>query len=93
MKKGCDQKTLSKVQEQMVVQYDKKVQNNGYWMGLIEGAYMYNESRDYHVTDYKDMVKKVTIDDIKRLAAKYINLNNYVCVTLAPEDGAVGTAD
>jgi predicted Zn-dependent peptidase len=54
---------------------------------------MFNESRDYQVTDYSKMVKAVTPADIQRLAAKYINLNNYVAVTLRPEDGAVGTAD
>ena len=60
---------------------------------LIQAAYMYNQSRDYQVTEYNEMVKKVTPDDIKRLAAKYIDLNNYIAVTLRPEDGAVGTAD
>ena len=93
MKKGCDQKTLSKVQEQMIVQHDKSIQNNSFWSSVIQSAYMYNESRDYQVTDYNEMVKKVTPADIQRLAAKYINLNNYVVVGLRPEDGAVGTAE
>ena len=39
------------------------------------------------------MVKKVTAKDLKAIAKKYFNLNNYVSVTLRPEDGAVGTAD
>ena len=93
MKKGCDQKTLNKVQEQLIVQHDKSIQNNGWWMGQIQNAYMYNESRDYNVTDYNEMVKKVTPEMIKAVASKYINLNNYVSVKLRPEDGAVGTAD
>ena len=93
MKKGCDEKTLGKVQEQMIVQHDKSVQNNSYWMGQLQGSYMYNESRDYNVNGYNEMVKKVTSADIKALANKYINLSNYVVVTLRPEDGAVGTAD
>ena len=93
MKKGCDQKTLNKVQEQMIVQHDKSIQNNGWWMSVIENAYMYNESRDYQVTDFANMVKAVTPEMIKNVASKYINLNNYVSVKLRPEDGAVGTAD
>lgn len=93
MKKGCDQKTLSKVQEQMIVQHDKSIQNNGYWMGQIQGSYMYNESRDHNVTDYAEMVKSVTTKDIQALAAKYINLNNYVVVTLRPEDPTAGSAE
>ena len=93
MKKGCDLKTLGKVQEQMIVQHDKSVQNNGYWLGQIQSSYMFGESRDYNVTDYNEMVKKVTPADLKALANKYINLDNYVVVKLRPEDGAVGTAD
>ena len=93
MKKGCDEKTLRKVQEQMCVQHDKSVQNNSYWLGQIQGSYIYGESRDENITDYSAMVKKVTPEDIKRLANKYINLDNYVSVKLRPEDGAIGTAD
>jgi zinc protease len=93
MKKGCDEKTLGKVQEQMCVQHAKSVQNNGFWLGQIQGSYMDNEDRDYHVKDYDNLVKSITTADIKAVAAKYINLNNYVVVKLRPEDGAVGTAD
>lgn len=93
MKKGCDQKTLGKVQEQMCVQHAKSVQNNGFWLGLIQGSYMDNEDRDYHVKDYDNLVKSITPADIKAIATKYIKLDNYVVVTLRPEDGAVGTAD
>jgi len=85
MKKGPDAKTLGKVQEQMIVQHDKGVQNNSYWLGQIKGSYIYGESRDEYITDYNNMVKKVTPEDIKKLANKFINLNNYVSVTLKPE--------
>jgi zinc protease len=93
MKKGCDAKTLGKVQEQMCVQHAKNVQNNSFWLGQLQGVYTYGESRDFHVADYDNMVKSVTSEDIKALANKYINLNNYISVKLRPEDGAVGTAD
>ena len=93
MKKGCDQTTLGKVQEQMIVNRGKSKQNNNFWMGQLQGSYMYNESRDYQVNEYDNMVKSVTPKDIKAIAKKYINLKNYVSVTLRPEEGAVGTAD
>ena len=92
-KKGCDEKTLGKVKEQMIVQHGKSIQNNGYWMGQIQGSYMYNESRDHNVTDYDNMVKAVTTADIKALANKYIDLNNYIVVTLRPEDVSQGSAE
>lgn len=92
MKEGCDEKTLGKVQEQMIVNRGKARQNNNFWLNQIQGSYRYNESRDF-VEKYNEMVKKVTVKDIQAIAAKYINLNNYVVVTLRPEEGATGTAD
>ncbi len=93
MKKGCDQKTLDKVQEQMIVQHDKSVQNNSWWLSNIRSTYMTGEDSDWQVTEYNKMVKSITIDDIKAVASKYFDLNSYVVVSLRPEDGAVGTAD
>ncbi len=93
MKKGCDQKTLNKVQEQMIVQHDKSVQNNSWWLSNIRNGYMTGEDGEWQVNEYNKMVKSITLDDIKAAAAKYFDLNNYVVVTLRPEDGAVGTAD
>ena len=93
MKKGCDQKTLNKVQEQMIVQHDKSIQNNSWWLSSIRSIYMTGEDADWPVTEYSKMVKSITVDDIKAVAAKYFDLNNYVSVKLRPEDGAVGTAD
>ncbi len=90
---GCDEKTLSKVQEQMIVNRGKSKQNNGFWMGQLQGSYMYNESRDYQVNEYENMVKKVTTKDIQKLAKKYTNLKNYVVVTLRPEDASAGSAE
>ncbi len=92
MKKGCDQKTLGKVQEQMIVNRGKARQNNSFWLGQLRGSYMLNESRDY-VENYDTMVKAVTTKDIKNLAKKYINLKNYVVVTLRPEDASAGSAE
>ena len=41
----------------------------------------------------KSRIEALQIKLTGDLAKKYINLKNYVAVTLRPEDGAVGTAD
>ncbi|MBR6899185.1 MAG: insulinase family protein [Bacteroidales bacterium] len=92
MKEGCDEKTLGKVQEQMIVNRDKARQNNSFWLGQISGSYRFNESRDF-VEKYNEMVKKVTVKDLQRIAAKYVNLNNYVAVSLRPENPDAGSAE
>ena len=92
-KKGCDMETLNKVKEQMLVNRGKAKQNNNFWMGQIQGSYRYNESRDYQVNNYENMVRKVTTKDIRDIAKKYTNLNNYVVVTLRPENPDAGSAE
>ena len=84
MKKGPDAKTLDKVQKQMIVDRGNARQNNNFWLGQIRSSYMLGESRDY-VEQYADMVNKVTVKDLKNIAKKYVNLKNYVVVTLKPE--------
>ncbi len=84
-KKGCDQKTLGKVQEQMIVNRGKSKQNNGFWLGEIQSSYRFNESRDFQVNMYEKMVKSITINDIKNVAKKYVNFKNYTVVSLKPE--------
>ena len=93
MKKGCDQKTLNKVQEQMIVNRGKSKQNNSFWLGQISSSYQLNEPREQVVNNYDQMVKAVTVADIKALANRYINLENYVVVTLRPEDASQGSAE
>lgn len=92
-KKGCDQETLNKVQEQMLVNRGKSKQNNNFWMGQIQGSYRYNENRDYQVNDYERIVRSVTTKDIRNIAKRYVNLNNYVVVTLRPENPDAGSAE
>ena len=93
IKKGCDQKTLAKVQEQMIVNRGKSKQNNSFWLGQISSSYQLGESRDQLVNNYDQMVKAVTVADIKAMAQRYINLDNYVVVTLRPEDTSKGSAE
>ena len=81
---GPDATTLSKVQEQMIINRGTQRQNNGFWMGQIMGSYMYDENRD-DIDQYDQLVKSVKAKDIKKMAKKYLNLKNYVVVNLKPE--------
>ena len=84
LKNGPDAVTLNKVQEQMIINRGTARQNNGFWMGQIQGSYMYNENRD-DIDQYDALVKSVTAKDIKKMAKKFINLKNFVVVNLKPE--------
>jgi len=83
--KGPDAETLAKVQEQQIINRQNSKQNNGFWMGQIMGSYRFNESRDYVVNGYDELVKSVTAKDIQAAAKKFIDLKHYLVVFLKPE--------
>lgn len=84
---GPDATTLNKVQEQMIINRGTLRQNNGFWMSQIMGSYMYGENRD-DINQYDQLVKSIKAKDIKKVAKKFLNLKNYVVVTLKPEAAA-----
>ncbi|MCQ2297354.1 MAG: hypothetical protein MJZ51_01900, partial [Bacteroidales bacterium] len=84
---GPDAVTLSKVQEQQIINRGTAMDNNGFWMGQIVSSYQYNENNDANgsLEEYGKQVKSVTADEIKAMAQKFLNLNNYAVITLVPE--------
>lgn len=83
--KGPNAETLAKVKEQMIRNRQTSMQENGFWMGQIYGSYYYNESRDEAVKNYENNVNSITIEQIRDMAAKYIDLNHYTIGFLKPE--------
>ena len=60
-------------------------------MGLIENSYSLGKDVDF-IVNYDEMVRSITAKQVRDLAKKYINLKNYVSVSLRPESNE-GTAD
>ena len=85
-KTGCDKETLNKVKLQMIKERETRMQENGFWLGQITGAFMYKENRDANITNYNDMVNSLTVKDLKRLAKRYFDLKHYAVGTLKPEN-------
>lgn len=86
VKRGCDKETLHKVKLQMIKDRETRVQENGFWLSQIAGAYLYKENRNDLITDYEAIVNSLTLSDIKRLAKTYLKLNHYSVGTLKPEN-------
>ena len=42
---------------------------------------------------YTDELRSVTVEHVKALAQKYFDTDNYVAVSLRPEEGAQGMAE
>lgn len=84
-KKGCDKETLNKVKLQMIKERETRMQENSFWLGLIQGSYYYNENRDNSITDYETLVNSITVKDIKTIAKRYFDLGHYSVGTMKPE--------
>ena len=87
IKKGPDDATLAKVKEQMIRARETNLKENSFWASILYGSYYYGLDRTDEVLldDYKKLIDSITAEDIKAIAKKYINLKNYIVVTLEPE--------
>ena len=88
VKKGPDAATLAKVKEQMIRARETNLKENSFWASILYGSYYYGLDRTNEILldDYKKLVESITAKDIQKIAKKYINLKNYIVVTLEPEE-------
>lgn len=81
---GPSEEILAKVKEQRIRAREKAVETNGYWMSVISSMDKTGENI-VSFDSYKKSINDITVEDIKAVAAKYINHNEYVRVALKPE--------
>lgn len=82
--KGIEQKTLDKVKETWRKHYKESLQDNGFWLQSLSTAWI-NRDNPENLLQYESRVNALTLDDIKKAAQKYLDLNNYVKAVLYPE--------
>jgi predicted Zn-dependent peptidase len=72
----------------MIRARETNLKENNFWASMIYGSYMYDLDRSNEILldDYKKLVESITAKDIQKIAKKYINLKNYIVVTLEPEE-------
>jgi zinc protease len=86
--KGVDQKDLDKVKETWKKQYQTQIQNNDFWLTTLSTAWI-NGDNPENVLDYEKRVDALTVEDLKKAAVKFFDMNNYVKAVLYPENFAV----
>jgi zinc protease len=86
--KGVDIKDLQKVKETWIKQYKTNVQNNNYWLSNLSEDWI-NRLNPEDILTYEKRVQALTVDDLKKTAQKYLNLNNYVKAVLYPEGAKI----
>jgi len=80
-----DEDYLNKVKEIYFRDYESNLKENRFWLNNLEFKYYHGEGM-MDILDYDKLVETITLEDIKQSATRYFNMNNYVRVTLFPEE-------
>ncbi len=76
---------LNKVKEIYYRDYESNLKENRFWLNNLEHKFFHKEDM-MDILDYAELVKTISLEELKQSAAKYFNMNNYVRVTLFPEE-------
>ncbi|QJD98670.1 insulinase family protein [Massilia forsythiae] len=81
---GPAQADLDKVKVNWQQNYRKSLQENGYWLGMLQGALV--EGTDPALLlDVGQEIGRLRVEDVREAARRYLDMENYVQVVLNPE--------
>ena len=82
-KEGPTVEDLNKVKETMIRERETRLKENNFWISSLQNHYL-NDDRLMTIDEYKTFVNSFTGKDIKKVAGKYLDTENYVKVALTP---------
>jgi zinc protease len=74
---------LNKVKETLIRERETKIKENGFWLSALQNHFFYGDIL-LNLDEYKTFVNSISANDLKALANKYLNTENYVQVALTP---------
>ncbi len=83
-KEGPSETDLNKVKETMIRERETQVRENTFWLSYLQNHYQYG-SRILSLEEYKGLVNSMTAKNIKTVAKRYLDTENYVRVALTPK--------
>ena len=83
---GIDPSYVQKVQETQRRKNETDLKRNGYWLNVLEFYDSHQESL-LGILETDDYIDRLTPETIRQAAGRYLNLENYVQVTLFPAQG------
>lgn len=83
---GPLQSDLDKFVIEQKRQFEIQMRENGFWLSQISSAYRDQEDPTY-VLRYIDELEKLTVDDVKEVANKYLKSDRLFKFILLPEEG------
>jgi zinc protease len=75
---------LEKAQETLIRARETDFEKNDFWLGKIQSLY-YDNTDPASILNFKDRVKALTVDDLKKAAIDFLDTKHYVRVVLLPE--------
>ena len=82
-KAGPSVEDLNKVKETLIRERETRLKENNFWISSLQNLYL-NDDRLMSLEEYKTFVNSFTSKDIKKIANKYLDTENYVKVALTP---------
>jgi len=79
---GPDSLDFNKVKEYMEKGYQEQIKTNAFWEGVLSFNYFYKEDR---YTDYLNILRSITLDDIKKITKELISQKNLTEVVIMPK--------
>ena len=78
------QSDLDKVKETLKKQYKVRMQENDPWLDNLSQAFI-DQTNPEEILTYEQRVDALTLQDLQKVAQKYLDMNNYVKAVLYPE--------
>jgi len=85
---GPTETDLNKVKETMIRDRETRIKENSFWLSYLQNHYMFGNAI-LSLEEFKELVNSFTVKDIKAVAKKYLDTENYVRVALTPKEGVV----
>jgi zinc protease len=82
-KDGPTEIDMTKVKETLIRDRESKMKENSFWQTYLQNYYYLSEKL-MSLEEFKNYINTISRDDIKAIAVKYLDLNNYVQVALTP---------
>ncbi|MFH0843190.1 MAG: insulinase family protein [Bacteroidota bacterium] len=83
---GPTETDLNKVKETMIRERETRIKENSFWLSYLQNHYMFGIDI-LSLEEFKELINAFTVKDIKAVAKKYLDTENYVRVALTPKEG------
>ncbi len=80
---GPEDTDMNKVKETFIRERETQIRENTFWLSYLQNHYQYG-SKILSLDEYKELINSMTAKNIKAVAKRYLDTENYVRVALTP---------